>query len=54
MKVGFGRLCAVAVVLTGERTVDSGGIATHGLVKDNGAWRIRHSHTAARRRAPGL
>ena len=36
----------------GERAVDSGGIATHVLVKDKGAWRIRHSHTAARRRAP--
>ena len=37
----------------GERVVDSGGIATHVLVKDQGQWRIRHSHTAARRRAPG-
>jgi ketosteroid isomerase-like protein len=38
----------------GERPpVDSGGIATHVLVKDQGAWKIRHSHTAARRRAPG-
>lgn len=37
----------------GERVVDSGGIATHILVKDQGKWRIRHSHTAARRRAPG-
>ena len=36
----------------GERAVDSGGIATHVLVKEQGAWRIRHSHTAARRRAP--
>ena len=39
---------------TGERPVDSGGIATHVLVKEQGAWKIRHSHTAARRRAPGL
>lgn len=38
----------------GERAVDSGGIATHVLVKEQGAWKIRHSHTAARRRAPGL
>lgn len=38
---------------TGERQVDSGGIATHVLVKDGGSWTIRHSHTAARRRAPG-
>jgi len=34
---------------TGERSVDSGGIATHILVREQGAWRIRHSHTAARR-----
>jgi len=38
---------------TGDRVVDSGGIATHVLVKEGGAWKIRHSHTAARRRAPG-
>jgi len=37
----------------GDRAVDSGGIATHVLVKEQGAWKIRHSHTAARRRAPG-
>lgn len=37
----------------GDRAVDSGGIATHVLVKDQGQWKIRHSHTAARRRAPG-
>ena len=37
----------------GERNVDSGGIATHVLVKEQGQWKIRHSHTAARRRAPG-
>ena len=36
----------------GERSVDSGGIATHVLVKEQGAWKIRHSHTAARRAAP--
>lgn len=39
---------------SGERSVDSGGIATHVLVKEQGTWKIRHSHTAARRRAPGL
>jgi uncharacterized protein (TIGR02246 family) len=33
----------------GERQVDSGGIATHVLLKEDGAWKIRHSHTAARR-----
>ena len=38
---------------SGDRVVDSGGIATHVLVKEQGNWRIRHSHTAARRRAPG-
>ena len=38
---------------TGERVVDSGGIATHVLVKEGGQWKIRHSQTAARRRAPG-
>jgi uncharacterized protein (TIGR02246 family) len=38
---------------TGERDVDSGGIATHVLVKENGQWRIRHSQTAARRRPAG-
>lgn len=38
---------------SGERSVDSGGIATHVLVKEQGQWKIRHSHTAARRRAPG-
>jgi uncharacterized protein (TIGR02246 family) len=35
----------------GERDVDSGGIATHVLVKEDGTWRIRHSQTAARRAA---
>lgn len=38
---------------SGERTVDSGGIATHVLVKDQGKWKIRHSMTAARRRPAG-
>ena len=37
----------------GDRPVDSGGIATHVLIKEQGEWKIRHSHTAARRRAPG-
>lgn len=37
----------------GERAVDGTGIATHVLVKDQGVWKIRHSHTASRRRAPG-
>lgn len=38
---------------TGDRTVDSGGIATHVLVREQGSWKIRHSHTAARRRTAG-
>ena len=36
----------------GERQVDSGGIATHVLVKEDGVWKIRHSQTAARRAPP--
>ena len=38
---------------SGDRVVDSGGIATHVLVKEKGSWKIRHSHTAARRRTTG-
>lgn len=38
---------------TGDRAVDGSGIATHVLVREQGQWRIRHSHTASRRRAPG-
>lgn len=38
---------------TGDRKVDSGGIATHILVRESGAWKIRHSQTAARRRPAG-
>lgn len=34
----------------GDRNVDTGGIATHVLVKEQGRWRIRHSQTAPRRR----
>ena len=36
---------------SGDRAVESGGIATHVLVREQGQWSIRHSHTAARRRA---
>jgi ketosteroid isomerase-like protein len=32
------------------RDVDSGGLETLVLVKDGAAWKIRHSHTSARRR----
>jgi len=35
----------------GERDVDAGGLATLVLVRDGGAWKIRHSHTSSRRRA---
>ena len=38
---------------TGERKMDGGGIATHVLVRGNGAWTIRHSQTASRRRPAG-
>ena len=37
---------------TGERVTDSGGLATYALVKSGGAWKIRHTHTSAKRRAP--
>jgi uncharacterized protein YcnI len=37
----------------GERAVDSGGLETLVLVKvEDGAWKIRHSHTSSRPRRP--
>ena len=37
----------------GERAVDTGGLETLVLIKgDDGAWRIRHSHTSSRPRRP--
>ncbi|MDQ3070786.1 MAG: nuclear transport factor 2 family protein [Acidobacteriota bacterium] len=37
----------------GERIIDSGGLETLVLVKDeSGAWKIRHTHTSARARRP--
>ena len=36
----------------GERDIDSGGLETLVLVKDGGAWKIRHSHTSSRPRRP--
>lgn len=36
----------------GERDIDSGGLETLVLVKDAGAWKIRHSHTSSRPRRP--
>jgi len=35
---------------TGERLLDSGGLATMVLSKDTTGWKIRHTSTAARRR----
>lgn len=35
-----------------DRAVDSGGIATHVLVREGGVWKIRHTMTATRRRPP--
>ncbi len=37
---------------TGERVTDSGGLATYALVKSGGDWKIKHTHTSAKRRAP--
>ncbi|GMV20585.1 MAG: hypothetical protein AMXMBFR57_05340 [Acidimicrobiia bacterium] len=37
----------------GERTLDSGGLATFVLSKEAGSWKIRHTSTAARRRPAG-
>lgn len=34
------------------KEVDSGGLETLVLVKSDGAWKIRHSHSSARRRPP--
>ncbi len=36
----------------GERNIDSGGLETLVLVKEGGAWKIRHSHTSSRPRRP--
>lgn len=38
---------------TGDRVVDGGGLATYTISKDASGWKIRHTHTSARRRAPG-
>ena len=37
----------------GDRPLDSGGLALFVLSKDAGAWKIRHTSTAARRRPAG-
>lgn len=37
-----------------DREVDASGLETLILIKDaNGGWKVRHSHTSAKRRAPG-
>lgn len=38
---------------TGERLMDSGGLATFVLSKDASGWKIRHTATTARRRPAG-
>ena len=35
------------------RPVTSGGLATYVLIRQDGRWIIRHSHTSARRRPAG-
>ncbi|MEO6212018.1 MAG: nuclear transport factor 2 family protein [Vicinamibacterales bacterium] len=36
----------------GERVIDSGGLETLVLVKHEGTWKIRHSHSSSRPRRP--
>lgn len=36
---------------TGDRVMDGGGLATYTLTKESGAWKIRHTHTSAKRPA---
>ena len=36
----------------GDRVSDGGGLATYQLVKQAGAWKIKHTHTSAKRRQP--
>jgi ketosteroid isomerase-like protein len=36
------------------RISEGGGLATYTLAKTGGAWKIRHTHTSAKRRAPGV
>ncbi len=37
---------------TGDRVSEGGGLATYTLVKDATGWKIRHTHTSAKRRGP--
>jgi ketosteroid isomerase-like protein len=32
----------------GDKISDAGGLATYELIKDKGAWKIKHTHTSAR------
>lgn len=34
----------------GDRLSDGGGLATYQLVRQSGAWKIKHTHTSAKRR----
>jgi ketosteroid isomerase-like protein len=36
---------------TGDRVMDGGGLATYTLTKESGSWKIRHTHTSAKRAA---
>jgi ketosteroid isomerase-like protein len=38
---------------SGDRVNESGGLATYTLVRSAGAWKIRHTHTSAKRRPAG-
>ncbi len=35
---------------TTDREVKSGGLAPYGMIREGGQWKIRHSHTWAKRR----
>ena len=35
---------------TGDKVSDGGGLATYLLVKQNGAWKIKHTHTSSKKR----
>ncbi len=37
---------------TEAREVRSGGLATYVMIREAGQWKIRHSHTSSKRRAP--
>ena len=37
-----------------DRLSEGGGLATYTLARTGGAWKIRHTHTSAKRRAPAV